>query len=249
MYAEGFPEKYLLVPFDSEKVNEIHGTTFGLWSSVKLNCCWAQQLLPVTSYLNSEKWAASGLLGKGNHQAGRCPSGIAAVSPGWDHGCRLSQRCAKPVGHSISWAATKGAPAGWRGTKDYFGELRFFSCSPSHSSHSSFSTSEQYSLCAFVSTRQKGSNWSLLPWRNRSCFPKYFKNSIQTFVDEPSCYIRFISKDTGKEIQPGQHSCLGEWLSLWTLILNEGDENKVSHPTSPPPRAGSHDVTHKNTQV
>lgn len=44
MYAEGFPEKYTHVPFDSQKVNEIHGTTFGWWSSVKLNCCWAQQL-------------------------------------------------------------------------------------------------------------------------------------------------------------------------------------------------------------
>lgn len=129
MYAEGFPEKYTLVLFDSQKVNEIHGTTFGLWSSVKLNCCWAQQLLPVTSYLNNEKWAASGLLGKGNHQAGRCPSGIPAVGPAWDHGCRLCERCAKPVGHSISWAATEEASAGWRGRKDNFGEWGF---SPDH---------------------------------------------------------------------------------------------------------------------
>lgn len=119
---------------------------------IKLNCCWAQQPLPVTSYLNNEKWAASGLSQKGNRRAGRCPSGTAkAAMPPWVRGQpaaglrgevwpqrsapgtrrsrRLTERWAKPVGHSISWAATEEAPAGWRGRKDDCGEWDF---SPVH---------------------------------------------------------------------------------------------------------------------
>lgn len=145
LYAEGFPEKYARLSFYSQKVNEIYGTAFGLWSSTKLNCCWAQQPLPVTSYLNNEKWAASGLLEKGNRRAGRCPSGIAkAAMPPWVRGqpaagarrgpaaavrsrdtAEPSQRRAKPGGHNVSWAATEAAPAGWRGRKDDFGEWDF----------------------------------------------------------------------------------------------------------------------------
>lgn len=56
---------------------------------------------------------------------------------------------------------------------------------------------------------------------SQNVFNRVFKHLL-TFATN----TRFTFKDTGKEIQPGQHGCLRQQLSLQTLILNEGDGNK-----------------------
>lgn len=107
----------------------------------------------------------------------------------------------------------------------------FFSHSPSHSSssNSSVSTSQQYT--AVIRTRQKGSNWILLPWANRSCFPKYFKNSIQ----------KITVRTQGRESSQGS-TALG-WLCLPKLM----EEIRIRAPAlnSPPPLwEGHREITH-----
>lgn len=173
-----------------------------LWSSIKPNCCWSQQLLPVTSYLNNEKRAASGLLEKGNWQAGRFPTESQRTQWGSPlvnstpprrglKGAGSAQHPAVPLTNLemcqasgsqgllgcnwTLWDAGEGKTTG-EGVPAH----RHFHF---HLTATSLPSSTHCVPCtAATTTRQKGSDWFLLLWRNRSCFPKYFKNSIQQFV-------------------------------------------------------------------
>lgn len=224
-----------------------------LWSSIKLNCCWSQQLLPVTSYLNSEKWTASGLLEKGNHRAGKFPGripkqavllgpsaasstparGSLSEQPGLPGGSQCptslltNPESAKPVSQGLL-----GFHRMSTGKERWLWWTTFFSRSPSDSSssNSSFSTFEQYA--AVIRTRQKRSNWILLPWANSRFFPEYFKNSNQKIT------VRTQGKDSS------QGSVALGWLRLPQLIK----ETKIKAPPLNSPALlweGHHEITHE----
>lgn len=149
-----------------------------LWvrSSTELSRCCAQQLVPVTSCLNSGKWTAMGFekretLSWEMPQRDGCPWwGSSRPCCG---GSRLCQtRRAQPpraAASSTRWDSREGGREG-------SGE---WDSPPAH--HHIHAQQLQpcwavLALCHAAATRdrQEGSDASLLPWGNKSCFHKYF---------------------------------------------------------------------------